>query len=113
MLDTLKLSPFRVKPVANLTLTLPNIFNGWNLVTKEESAGPDYAYSRNAARTVGGLMRLGALVDREAEARTPADQLRIDEDPTVPCCLRTVRGVGSLFDVTDSSPDLTPADLVL
>ena len=72
MLGILKLPRFSVKPVANLTLTLPNFFLWWDPATKEDRPGPDYAYQRYATRAVGGLMRLGALVDRHAEARAPA-----------------------------------------
>jgi hypothetical protein len=72
MLGILKLPQYSFKPVANAALTLPNLFIWWDAATKDEIAGPDYAYPRYATRAVGGLMRLGALVDREAGARAPA-----------------------------------------
>ena len=58
--------------MANLTLTLPNFFVWWDPATKADRPGPHYAYPRFATKAVGGLMRLGVLVDQEAGARPPA-----------------------------------------
>ena len=72
MLGILKLPEFSLKPVANLTLTLPSFFIWWDPATKADRPGPDYAYPRFSTKAVGGLMRLGALVDQEADVRAPA-----------------------------------------
>jgi alpha-beta hydrolase superfamily lysophospholipase len=72
MLGILKLPPYTVKPVANAALTLPNFFIWWDAAAKENIAGPSYAYPRYPTEAVGGLMRLGAAVDRNAQERAPA-----------------------------------------
>jgi carboxylesterase len=42
------------------------------MATKENIAGPSYAYPRYPTEAVGGLLRLGASVERNAQERAPA-----------------------------------------
>lgn len=72
MLGILKLPPYSVKPVANAALTLPNFFIWWDAAAEENISGRSYAYPRYPTEAVGGLLRLGASVDRCAQERAPA-----------------------------------------
>jgi alpha-beta hydrolase superfamily lysophospholipase len=63
--------PIRRRLYANLLTWLPNSFRWWDPVERQNRRAPTHVYPRFSTRGIAALLRLGAIVYREAQQQAP------------------------------------------